>query len=312
MAHSPVMKTLFDELEILSKTDLSVLLTGETGTGKEEAARGLHAHSRRAREPFVVCDCTSLPMTLAESLLFGHERGVFTGADKRHTGLFESANKGTIFIDEVGELPIGIQAKLLRVLDRQEFTRLGSSALTHVDVRIISATHRDLAKEVKEGRFRQDLFYRLAETTVRIPPLRERVQDIPILVKKLLSSFQNNFEVSAAAYSSLAKHPWPGNVRELRNVVKRAAHCATTASIDVADVRIDPYENSDGKPLPVNWEEPFISAKKKVIDRFEAKYLSALISRCKNLAHAARQAGIERHHLRILLKKHGLYRRKET
>ncbi|HEX3343172.1 MAG TPA: sigma-54-dependent Fis family transcriptional regulator, partial [Polyangiaceae bacterium] len=184
---STVMHELFVTLERVAAKNLTVLLQGETGTGKEEAARAIHARSPRADRPFVVIDATSLPETLAESLLFGHEKGAFTGADRRMVGLFEAAAGGTVFLDEIGELPASIQAKFLRVLERREVTRVGSSDPFPVDVRVLAATHRDLRHEIEAGRFREDLFFRLSQVRVLLAPLRDRPEDIPVLCQKLLA-----------------------------------------------------------------------------------------------------------------------------
>jgi transcriptional regulator with GAF, ATPase, and Fis domain len=229
---STVMQELFVTLERIAGKNLTVLLQGETGTGKEEAARAIHARSRRADKPFVVIDATSLPQTLAESLLFGHEKGAFTGADRRMVGLFEAASGGTVFLDEIGELPAPIQAKFLRVLEQREVTRVGGNEPLSVDIRVIAATHRDLRHEIEAGRFREDLFFRLAQVRVLLAPLRDRPEDIPVLCQKLLSRVADDPDVllEASALSHLQAQPWPGNVRELRNVLARAAALATASS----------------------------------------------------------------------------------
>ena len=223
---STAMRELFGTLDRIAAKNLAVLVHGETGTGKEEVARAIHAHSDRASAPFVVIDATSLPETLAESLLFGHERGAFTGADQRRIGFFEAASGGTVFIDEIGELPAQLQAKFLRVLERHEVTRVGGHVPVKVDVRVIAATHRDLRHEIDSNRFREDLYYRLAQVRVTLPPLRDRVEDVPLLCQKLLGSMQGDrafpIMIEAAALAHLQTQPWPGNVRELRNVLARA------------------------------------------------------------------------------------------
>ncbi|HEY6462959.1 MAG TPA: sigma 54-interacting transcriptional regulator, partial [Polyangiaceae bacterium] len=195
VGQSTEMRELFATLDRVAQKNLAVLVQGETGTGKEEVARALHSRSPRASRPFVVIDATALPQTLAESLLFGHEKGAFTGADQRRVGFFEAADGGTVFIDEIGELPATLQAKFLRVLERQEVVRVGGNAPVRIDIRLISATHRDLRHEIDAGRFREDLYYRLAQVRVMLPPLRDRTEDIPILCQKLLTSLPGERDV---------------------------------------------------------------------------------------------------------------------
>jgi transcriptional regulator of acetoin/glycerol metabolism len=224
---SPAMRELFATLERIAPKELTVLVQGETGTGKEEVARAIHGKSPRASAPFVVIDATALPESLAESLLFGHEKGAFTGADQRRPGLFEAADGGTVFLDEIGELAPAIQAKFLRVLERREVMRVGAAAPVKVDVRVIAATHRDLRHEIEAGRFREDLFFRLSQVRILLAPLRDRPEDVPILCRKLLDSIvrESGLQLSLepGALAHLQAQPWPGNVRELRNVLARAA-----------------------------------------------------------------------------------------
>ncbi|MGD0527470.1 MAG: sigma 54-interacting transcriptional regulator [Polyangiaceae bacterium] len=309
---STVMHELFVILERIAGKNLTVLLQGETGTGKEEAARAIHARSRRADKPFVVIDATSLPETLAESLLFGHEKGAFTGADRRMVGLFETASGGTVFLDEIGELPAPIQAKFLRVLEQREVTRVGGNEPLPVDIRVIAATHRDLRHEIEAGRFREDLFFRLAQVRVLLAPLRDRPEDIPVLCQKLLSRVAEGADVllEASALSHLQAQPWPGNVRELRNVLARAAALATGGVIRREDVAGEGFgfrgTREERSALDLSGE--FTPAKERAIERFESAYLGALMKRCGgNLSLAAREADLARHHLRELLKKRGLY-----
>jgi DNA-binding NtrC family response regulator len=311
---SPIMRELFATLERIAKKEIGVLIQGETGTGKEEVARAIHAKSPRANAPFVVIDATSLPETLTESLLFGHEKGAFTGAAERRLGFFEAANGGTIFLDEIGELPATLQSKFLRVLERHEVTRVGGQAPSPIDVRVIAATHRDLRNEIEGGRFREDLYFRLAPVRIQLPSLRERVEDMPLLCQKLLAGIGAErgipYTVEQAALDFLASQPWPGNVRELKNVLARAAALASDDVIRRADVSGEGFgfRGTPEERSPLDLSGKFGDAKDRAIGRFESAYLAALMKRCKgNLSLASREADLARHHLRDLLKKRGLY-----
>jgi DNA-binding NtrC family response regulator len=314
VGQSTEMRELFATLERVAPKGLAVLVHGETGTGKEEVARALHSRSTRAAKPFVVIDATALPQTLAESLLFGHEKGAFTGADQRRIGFFEAADGGTVFIDEIGELPAPLQSKFLRVLERQEIVRIGGNVPIKIDVRVIAATHRDLRHEIDAGRFREDLYYRLAQVRVALPPLRDRTEDIPLLCQKLLASLpgERDFPVliEQGALEFLATQPWPGNVRELRNVLARAAAMAQDGLVRRQDVAGEGFgfrgTRQEREALDVSGT--FAHAKEQAIERFESAYLAALMKRCAgNLSQASREADVARHHLRDLLKKRGLY-----
>jgi DNA-binding NtrC family response regulator len=312
VGRTAVMRELFATLERISPKDLSVLIQGETGTGKEEVARAIHNASLRSAKPFVVIDATALPETLAESLLFGHERGAFTGATERRIGLFEAADGGTVFLDEIGELPPPLQSKFLRVLERHEVVRVGSQAPQKIDIRLVAATHRDLRQEIDAGRFRDDLFFRVAQVQVSMPSLRDRASDIPLLCQKLLSSIDRtaSIMIDAAAMEHLVSQPWPGNVRELRNVLARAAALATGGIISRHDVSGEGsgFRGTPDERAPIDLGAKFAVAKDDAIDRFERTYLAALMRRCEgNVSRAAREADLARHHLRDLLKKRGLY-----
>ena len=309
---SVAMRELFATLERVAPKMLSVLVQGETGTGKEEVARAIHAASPRAQQPFVVIDATSLPETLAEALLFGYEKGAFTGATERRAGFFEAASGGTVFIDEIGELPMALQSKFLRVLERHEVVRVGHHAAVKVDVRVIAATHRDLRHEIDAGHFREDLFFRLGQIRLRIPPLRDRPEDIESLCKKLLESILPGrpLGLEAAALEHLRAQPWPGNARELRNVLARAAALAEGDVIRRADVagEGDGFRGTREERAALDLSGKFAEAKGRALERFESAYLAALMKRCGgNLSRAAREADVARHHLRDLLKKRGLY-----
>lgn len=314
VGESRAMRELFATLERIAAKPLSVLIQGETGTGKEEVARALHAQSPRAAKPFVVIDATALPESLTEALLFGHEKGTFTGADQRRGGFFEAASGGTVFIDEVGELPEALQPKFLRVLERQEVVRVGGHEPIKVDFRVIAATHRDLRHEIEAGRFREDLYYRLAQVRLLIPPLRERPEDIPALQQTLLASLTdghgNSVVVEGDALDFLRTQPWPGNVRELRNVLARAAALAHDGLIRRADVAGEGFgfRGTRLEREALDLSGTFVSAKERAINTFEFAYLSALMKRCGgNVSLAARESDLVRHHLRELLRKRGLY-----
>jgi DNA-binding NtrC family response regulator len=310
---STEMRELFATLERVARSSLTVLAQGETGTGKEELARAIHAISLRHDGPFVVLDAATIPPTLTESVLFGHERGAFTGADARHIGTFERAHGGTLFIDEIGELPMDLQPKLLRVLEGRSFSRVGGHEVIPVDFRLVAATHRDLRAEIDAHRFREDLYFRLAEARVVLPPLRARPADIPILVQHFLhdlSTPEHAITISLDALRSLALRKWPGNVRELRNVIARAAALCQDGQITEQDLAGEGFgfRGSEAEREPLDLQGTFAEAKNRAIDRFERAYLDALIRRCGgNLSKASRQADLARNHLRALLKKRGLY-----
>jgi transcriptional regulator with PAS, ATPase and Fis domain len=219
-AYSPAMQRVLSVLERLAPTELTVTLIGETGTGKDVLAHSLHDHSARSQAPFVVFDCGAVAANLAESELFGHERGAFTGAHSAYAGAFERADGGTLFLDEVGELALDLQPRLLRALENRRVRRVGGNQYRSVDLRVVAATNRDLKSLVSAGRFREDLYFRLAAAVVAVPPLRERGEDIPLLVTRLLEDLgSSGLRVSEACYEALRTHAWPGNVRELKNAL---------------------------------------------------------------------------------------------
>ncbi len=320
------MREMFSTLQRLARTELSILIEGQTGTGKELAARAVHDASLYGQGPFAVLDCTAIPSTLAESVLFGHERGAFTGASERRIGIFEAAEGGTVFLDEVGELPLELQPKLLRVLERREVVRVGSTTPKPVQVRVISATWRDLRQMINHGRFREDLYYRLAQARVTIPPLKERADDIPTLVYHFLQRLPPNTQgaraISPEALQELMRREYAGNIRELKSAVERAAMMAEGAVITPADLafeRILSGERAKAQTIsaptavappgsdPQQPLTPFKDAKRTLIDEFEKDYLQRLLHRTgDNLSRAAALAGIERHYLRDLFRKHGL------
>jgi len=304
VGRSVAMRATFAQLEKAAKSDATVLLMGETGTGKEEAASSIHDASERAEGPFVVLDCGAVPRSLLESELFGHERGAFTGATASRPGVFEAAQGGTVFLDEIGELPLDLQPKLLRVLDARTVQRLGGSGPVHVDARVIAATHRDLRIEVNEGRFRPDLYYRVAVVALRMPPLRERPEDIPDLVEHLLDGLEAGPEERAFAdeafVAGLRRAAWPGNVRELRNHVEQ---CLVLRE----PVPIGERAGAEEGPL-VDGRMSYAEARRRSLDWFERQYLTALLDRHGgNVSQAARAAGVHRVYLHKLLRRHGMH-----
>jgi DNA-binding NtrC family response regulator len=299
--HSRAMRQVFALLERAAPTDAVVLVEGETGTGKELCAEAIHAASPRAKGPLVVCDLGAVTRSLLEGELFGHARGAFTGAERDRPGVFESALGGTLFLDEIGELELELQPRLLRALERRQVTRLGESKPRAIDVRIVAATNRDLAEEVKAGRFRQDLYHRLSVVRVRLPPLRERKEDLPLLVAALTAD--KPVTVLPETLTLLGEYDWPGNVRELSNVLERAmALLPPGEPLAPAHLGLDrPVRLSDGRGTI----EDFHLAKERLIDAWERDFLRRLIEASgHNLSHAARASGLGRAHLYRLLKKH--------
>ena len=241
LGSSPAIMKMLNMVQKVESKNILVMITGESGTGKELFARAIHYNSQRRKKPFVTVNMGAIPLDLVESELFGHEKGAFTGATSKRIGKFEEANQGTIFLDEIGEIDMDTQKKLLRVLQEQEVVRLGNNKAMKLDVRVIAATNKDLMKEVKAGRFREDLFYRLQGFLLQLPPLRERGDDIIILAKAFLKEFteqnkMNEMKISRQAMEALTKHNWPGNVRELKSIVERAALMADSSEIKEEDL----------------------------------------------------------------------------
>jgi DNA-binding NtrC family response regulator len=299
------MREAFTLLERMASGDADVLIQGETGTGKELCAEGLHKEGQRRSGPFVIVDLAGLTPSLIESELFGHVKGAFTGAHTDRAGAFERANGGTVFLDEVGELPMEVQPRLLRALERRQVKRVGANDYRKVDIRVVSATHVNLEEAVKQGRFREDLFHRLAVLRVQLPPLRERLEDIPLLVDTVLERMGKPPSVlSEQTRALLTQYPWPGNVRELRNVVERVVNLGEEA---LPDMPTQPEIRVSRPRVSVDPELPFKEAKEQLIEGFERDYLKSLLERCGgNISRAAREAGIARLYVRKLLKKHGL------
>ena len=235
MCTSPAMRAVRDMVAKVATTSAAVLLTGESGVGKEVVARAIHRGSPRAAQPFIKVNCAALPGELLESELFGHQRGAFTGAHRDKPGKFELAEKGTILLDEIGEVPLRLQAKLLHVLQDGEFARVGGERILHTDVRVLAATNRDLPAEIRAGRFREDLYYRLNVIEIRIPPLRERRDEIPALIDYFLTAanaaYRRSVDIPPATYRLLLEHAWPGNIRQLENVIKRVVVLGSAAGV---------------------------------------------------------------------------------
>ena len=308
IGQSLAMRTIFGVLERIAPTDATVLLEGETGTGKDVLARAVKEGSTRASKPFLVVDCGAVTYSLIESELFGHERGAFTGAVSTRQGAFELADGGTVFLDEIGELPLDVQPKLLRVLETREFRRVGGNKTLQTNVRVIAATKRDLQREVAGGKFREDLYFRLAVVPVTVPPLRARRDDIPALVNHMLrAAGGDGLSVPNETMQALAAHDWPGNVRELRNVLERAIYMSqATGSKEIGVVTLPTGQAADAA-FHFEPEKSYRETRAKYDAEFEKRYVKWLLGRHHgNISAAAREAKMDRKHLHDMAKKHGL------
>lgn len=312
---SQAMQELFALLSRVAPTDATLLLEGETGTGKEIVSEAVHQHSQRAGGPFVVVDCGAIPPTLIGSELFGHIKGAFTGASVDKPGLIKSADGGTLFLDEIGELSLELQPQLLRVLEKREIRHVGDTRSQKVDIRVIAATHRNLLEMVKEGSFREDLYYRLAVVRAVLPPLRARQQDIALLANRFADEFTSSYSLSPSIIEAMSGHAWQGNVRELRNVVERAL------SLRDVDGAANPAQilGTAANQTPVDIPSaaaggssdvlglPFKEAKGQLVEAFERDYLEQLLTKHKgNISQAANEAGIDRNYIHRLVKKYGI------
>jgi DNA-binding NtrC family response regulator len=322
VGRSASMREIFGLIERIAPTDATVLIEGETGTGKDMIARALHTLSKRANAPFIVVDCGAVAGTLIESELFGHEKGSFTGAVAARQGAFELASGGTVFLDELGELSLDLQPKLLRVLEQRELRRVGGSKTLKVDLRVVAATRKDLRSEVEKGKFREDLYFRLNVVPITAPPLRERREDIPLLIQHFLTKLAppgtpapNLGDTTRAA---LMAHDWPGNVRELRNVIERAIALGTDPSALVAplgdSLRSAPMAApSGGESSEFEPGLSFRDTKEKWNEVFERRYLTWLLRRAEgNISKAARDADMDRKYLHKLIRKYGIDAKEEA
>ncbi len=316
IGRSPAMQVVFDVLGKAAPSEATILLEGETGTGKEVSAEAIHKTSPRRDKPFLVVDCGAMPPQLLESELFGHERGAFTGAVSARQGVFEAASGGTVFLDEIGELSIDLQPKLLRVLERREVRRVGTNNHLPVNVRLIAATNRSLRDQVAAQKFRSDLYYRLAVVEVKLPPLRERAGDLPLLVEHIVRGLGVIDETTLARLrapdflEALAHHDWPGNIRELRNFLERCV-----ALRDFAPPRAigDRIASAAGPEAAVNTGQPLREAREAWVSTFERRYLEELLRQHDNkVSSAARAAGVDRIYFYRLLWKHGLRTREPS
>jgi len=318
---SKAMRTLLGVLKRVAPTELSCAIIGETGAGKEVAARAIHSASKRSRRPFVVVDCASLTETLFASDLFGHVQGAFTGADHARMGAFELANGGTLFLDEVGELPLSGQPMLLRALERREVKRIGADAHTDVDVRVLSATHRDLEGMVGSGSFRDDLYYRLTEVMVTVPPLRERLEDLPLLAQHIIDDEAKHgcpvTKMSKDALEELLGRRWAGNVRELRNVLRRALVLCSSDTLELEDLMMaEPVRRPPRRESKAKGEEPVDEATLKLplrlarrrwVASLEKQYLIHLMeTHDGDLRRVAEDASLHPKSVRRLLQQHDI------
>jgi DNA-binding NtrC family response regulator len=313
---APAMTRVYSMIEKIAQTDVSVLITGESGTGKEVVAREIHARSRNRTGPFVALNCAAMPEDLIESELFGHEKGAFTGAAGKRVGKFEAADKGTLFLDEIGDMSLSTQAKVLRVLEDKKFQRLGSNETVSSDVRIISATNKDLKNEVEQSNFREDLYYRLCVVNINLPPLRQRKSDIPALVQAFCNRYSLTYrsepvKVSKAALKVMLEYDWPGNVRQLRNLIERAVVLSDTDEITLDVLPEDMLSNElteknlmqDLNNLTISASLNFKEAKKE----FERKYIEKCLDQTGgNITQAAAILGMHRQSLQHKIKELGL------
>ncbi len=312
---NPQMQSILNTIKDVAQTNATVLIQGESGTGKQLVATSVHYMSPRVEKPFVEINCGAIPRELMESELFGHEKGAFTGAVQTKKGKFELASGGTLFLDEIGELPLELQVKLLHILENQRFTRVGGTNFIQTDARIVAATNRDLTQEVNEGRFRQDLFYRLKVVFIQIPTLQQRKEDIPVLVQSFLNKHQHlnidgaqKLSIADDALQALSAYPWPGNVRELENAVQQAIIFAKSGEIQLPNL---PDEIKSGFLKKAETKEELQQEKQRrtesILRGIEYNFLKRLLHSSKgNISHAAEKSGYNRRQIQNLIKKHSI------
>ncbi len=304
------MKEVFETIRMVSQTDATVLITGESGTGKELAAKAIHQLSPRSDESLVIVNCPTLPENILETELFGHTKGAFTDAKQDKRGLFQEADKGTIFLDEIGDLPLGLQTKLLRVLQEKEIKPVGHPRTFKVDVRVVASTNRNLRDLMNEGRFREDLFYRLNVVSLELPPLRDREEDLPLLVEHFLKIYSEKFgkkglRLAPGFMEIVCQYPWHGNVRELENAIERAVIMARSHAITVSD--LTPEVREECAVATCVKHLPYREAKNGVLTSFNQEYLTHVLSEHQgNVTHAAKKCGLERQALQQLLRRYGI------
>ncbi len=309
---SAAMKNVFETIHLVADTLTTVLITGESGTGKELVARAIHYTSKCSEGPFFAINCAALPESLLESELFGYMKGAFTDASKDKPGYFELAQSGTLFLDEIGDMSLNLQSKLLRVLEEKQFIPLGGTKSVQVDVRVIAATHQDLSQWMKEGKFREDLFYRLNVVSLHLPALRERKEDIPLLFSHFLNTYgaqyKKNVSLSQDALKLLVDYAFPGNVRELENIVERMVIFAKSETLQPEDMPQEVKEQRERLPFEKELLQlPFNDAKEKLLSSFEKNYIAGLLKKMDgNVSHAAKHAQMHRRQLQRKLKEYGM------
>jgi DNA-binding NtrC family response regulator len=312
VGESGKMREVFSYISRVAQAEVTSIIQGESGTGKELVARAIHFNGARKNKPFVAIHCGGLSETMLESELFGHVKGAFTDAIKDRKGLLESADGGTVFLDEVGDMPASLQVKLLRFIQEREIRRLGSDVTASVDVHLIAATNKDLLAEVKAGRFRNDLYYRLAVVPIFMPPLRDRMEDVPLLIKHFIRKHAGGANgedilLSGDAMQTLMRYSWPGNVRELENVIQHAVAFLGGAKTIAPDMLPQSVSGMVSPAMPITADRGFREAKQQVVESFERGYIKDLLRACSgNITHAAGVAGMDRKNLQDLIKKHGL------
>ncbi len=312
VGQSPAMEKVFEKISLVASSDVTVLITGESGTGKDLTARSIHRHSQRSKAAFIPINCPTIPEHILESELFGHKKGAFTSAFQDKAGLFQEADKGTIFLDEIGDIGLSIQTKLLRVIQEKEIKPLGDNRVRKVDVRIIASTNQDLRAKIAQKEFREDLFYRLSVITIELPPLRDRIEDIPLLAEHLVAKNCKKLNqplktISSQVMDLLLKHPWQGNVRELENaLVQGILYCRneeiqeTDIPISDAGMNLCPDNSLDAHIM----EMPYKQAKETVLTRFNHEYVGARLSSANgNITQAARRCGLDRQALQQVMKR---------